>query len=208
MLGSPNWEDRFVAQKTLVAIGGEATQPLQEIARDESNPLQKMGIWLLSCIEQETANRFAWRIDHTLCPHCLTRFEPQQIEVSVGVAFTCYGCRVCGQSREYLYLPRGVVAILDTSTNNVLAQKKGRLRVNWAAKRTLFDFDWVGIAHATDEDVERFAVQVGNDTDPVRQPRYRQMQCIISPECHLSENTLRVLRHTFGQVNHTKNKQA
>jgi len=48
--------------------------------------------------------------------------------------------------------------------------------------------------------VERFAVQVGNDTDPFRRPRYRQMRCVVKPECNLSENTLRILDSVFGQV--------
>jgi hypothetical protein len=92
------------------------------------------------------------------------------------------------------------MAILDATSGNVLTEKKGRLYVNWSARRELFDFDWVAIAHASDEDVERFAVQVGNDTDPVRSARYQHIKCIIGPECKLSENTLRILRHTFGQV--------
>jgi hypothetical protein len=51
--------------------------------------------------------------------------------------------------------------------------------------------------------VERFAVQVGNDTDPVRQEFYRFMRCVISPDCRLSDNTIRILRRTFGQVDDT-----
>jgi hypothetical protein len=74
------------------------------------------------------------------------------------------------------------------------------LRVNWLVRRALFDFDWVEIIQATDEDVERFAVQVGNDTDPVRELRYQQMKCTIGPECKLSENTLRILDKMFGEV--------
>jgi hypothetical protein len=64
----------------------------------------------------------------------------------------------------------------------------------------LFDCDWVEINQATDEDIERFAVQLGNDTDPLRRPRYREMRCLVGPECHLSENTLRILKNMFGQV--------
>ncbi|MEJ2556606.1 MAG: hypothetical protein P8186_10325, partial [Anaerolineae bacterium] len=61
----------------------------------------------------------------------------------------------------------------------------------------------VEIILATDEDVERFAIQVGNDTDPYRKPRYRQMPCIVKPGCELSENTWRVLDSLFGQVGRT-----
>lgn len=51
---------------------------------------------------------------------------------------------------------------------------------------------------------ERFAVQVGNDTDPVRRPTYAQMRCLVSPECGLSENTMRILQRTFGRVEMTQ----
>ena len=61
-------------------------------------------------------------------------------------------------------------------------------------------FDEVEIVQATDEDVERFAVQVGNDTDPKRKPRYQEMRCVVSPECRLSENSMRILERMFGAV--------
>src|SRR6185295_18517069 len=81
-----------------------------------------------------------------------------------------------------------------------LAQQDGLIPVNWSATRKLFDFNAVEIVRATDEEVERFAVQVGNDTDPTRQPGYKEMQCVILPQCQLSENTWRILQRTFGQV--------
>jgi hypothetical protein len=79
-------------------------------------------------------------------------------------------------------------------------QQGQTLRVNWLLRRALFDFDSVEIIAASDEEVERFAVQVGNDTDPARQPRYRKMECLIAAGCALSSNTVRVLRQIFGQV--------
>ena len=56
------------------------------------------------------------------------------------------------------------------------------------------------IVQASDEDVERFAVQIGNDTDGIRKPIYKDIRCTISPGCKLSENTLRILRRMIGQV--------
>jgi hypothetical protein len=41
---------------------------------------------------------------------------------------------------------------------------------------------------------------VGNDTDEYRRPRYKNMPCHVAPECALSENTLRVLSSTLGEV--------
>jgi hypothetical protein len=74
------------------------------------------------------------------------------------------------------------------------------LRVNWLQRRNLFDFDEVEIEQATDEAVERLAMQVGNDTDPIRRPRYPEMHCTVATTCGLSENTLRILQRTFGDV--------
>jgi hypothetical protein len=56
----------------------------------------------------------------------------------------------------------------------------------------------MAIIHASDEEVERFAVQVGNDTDPVRQARYPKTVCTLNPDNDLSENTRRILVRTFG----------
>jgi hypothetical protein len=72
--------------------------------------------------------------------------------------------------------------------------------VNWLARSQPFDFDQVEIGQVSDEEVERFAVQVGNDTDPWRRARYQEIGCILLPESNLSENTLRILRSRFGEV--------
>ena len=96
---------------------------------------------------------------------------------------------------------REVVAVLDVGwTVETQNQEENLLRVNWLQRQELFDFDWVEIIQATDEDVEDFAMQVGNDTDDWRTSRYRQMRCLISADCKLSENTMRILRDLFGEV--------
>jgi hypothetical protein len=92
------------------------------------------------------------------------------------------------------------VAVLDAGWSETHRLQNGLLRVNWLAQQRLFDFDRVEIIQATDEDVERFAMQVGNDTDPVRQTRYAHIPCLIAPDCRLSENSLRILRNFFWQV--------
>jgi hypothetical protein len=200
LFNSPDWQDRFAARKALVSRGGEVTGALQAVAADRLNPLWQTAIWLLTAIEQETANAYAWRVNDTLCPHCLARYSPRLVDFPWGIDFTYYGCRECGQSREFLLVPRGVVAVLDNAWSEQQTHQDGLLRVNWLVWRNLFDFDWIEIVQATDEDVERFAVQIGNDTDPTRRGRYQEIPCYIAPSCHLSENTLRILRRMFGQV--------
>jgi hypothetical protein len=99
-----------------------------------------------------------------------------------------------------LPLPDEIVAVLDNQDATEQVQVNGSLRINWLVHRELFDFDRVEIVQATDEDIERFAVQVGNDTDELRQPRYATMVCTISPDCKLSEGAVRILEQVFGQV--------
>ncbi len=92
------------------------------------------------------------------------------------------------------------MAVLDSQDEAELIKEQNNLRVNWLQRRALFDFNRVEIIQATDEEVERFAVQVGNDTDEWRKPRYEQMTCVVSARCQLSENTLRILERMFGEV--------
>jgi len=138
------------------------------------------------------------RASGLLCPHCLTHFGPHKVKLSWLQTITYYGCRNCGQSRAFFY--GHVTATLDDKMTAEQSQQKRNLRINWLVHRALFDFDAVEIRRAGDEDVERFAVQVGNDTDPARRAQYPKMRCLIAPEAHLSINTLKILRKTFGQV--------
>jgi len=95
---------------------------------------------------------------------------------------------------------RPVIALLDQNAPAEQQTTPQAIRINWLSRRDLFDFDAVEIVQANDEAVERFAVQVGNDTDIVRQDRYQEIVCRIAPSCQLSENSRRVLAHTFGTV--------
>lgn len=91
------------------------------------------------------------------------------------------------------------MVVLDHRMADEIQLDNDTLRVNWFSQGEPFDFDSVEIIAASDEEVERFAVRLGNDTEPWRQPRYRQMSCIVHPSSGLSENTLKILGRTFGQ---------
>jgi hypothetical protein len=193
---------RLAARFALVEAGNEALEMVQKLAAaDRSNSsLQELVIWLSTRLEIEARHKFAWRLQEILCPYCLTRFEPHQVKANWDITHTHYGCRVCRQSKAFIADVSQVTAVLDSNWVKAHQRQVGRLRVNWLLRRDLFDFDTVEIIQASDEDVERFAVQVGNDTDPVRRRRYPKMVCMIRPGCQLSENTIRILQRTFGQV--------
>lgn len=195
-LQSRNWAERFTAAHLLAASGGEGIRHLLPVAQKITSPLRPTAIRLLHAIARETETRLAHRTQQVLCPHCLTFFGSHAVQID-GTQITYYGCRTCGQSRKLW--PGRVVALLDNTDGDPLRQNTS-VRVNWLVRRELFDFHRVEIVQATDEEVERFAVQVGNDTDPFRRSHYRQMRCLINPDCRLSENTRRILQRMFGHV--------
>jgi hypothetical protein len=182
----------------LVALGGTVAPALQALAR-ENILLCNVAVQALKDIAQAT-QYLAGQADRLLCPRCLVRCSAHCAGLPGERDVTYYGCRACCQSREFIPCPREMVAVLDAGWSGAQDERNGCLRVNWLARRALFDFDRVEIVRATDKDVEHFAIQVGNDTDPIRKPRYAQMRCSLAPNCHPVENTLRILESLFGQV--------
>jgi hypothetical protein len=186
--------DLLDAYPKIIALGGEATSVLLDVRYRPHHPFRSLARQLLQEIEAETTARLKDKVAHLLCPSCLTRCDKVRKR-----SFSFYGCRTCGRSRELLAVSV-LVAVLDSQTESELSKQDKLLRANWSIRRKIFDFDEVEIVRATDEDVERFAVQAGNDTDPIRQPRYKKMRCAIAPDCQLSKNTMRILQYTFGNV--------
>lgn len=197
-LQGQHW-DRFIARHVLLYCGGQAVEPLSRLVIT-SGPLQRTARWLLDSIRHDTTVRLAERTAEILCPNCLIRFGPHRLPHQPDVTF--YGCRACRQSRNILEGIHHIVGVLDVAEPDEQIRQGDTLYVNWLQRRNLFDFDRVEIIQASDEEVERFAVQVGNDTDPYRKPRYSQMTCRVGPDCDLSENTLRILGRMFGKVEH------
>lgn len=183
----------------LVSLGTLAVPTLQEKV-DMRHPFQPVARQLLYDIATETQNRLEAEAERLLCPACLQRCIAYHLELSLLEQLTYYGCRACGQSREFMATGRGVIALLDRQMTQKYVRQDGFLYINWLLLRQRFDFDQVYIQQATDEDVERFAIQVGNDTDPWQKPRYANMRCLVWPDAGLSENSLKILKRTFGQV--------
>jgi hypothetical protein len=182
----------------VLALGGEAIPGLYEIARDDSHLLKHIAAKLIQEIGWQTTQCLRNRAENLFCPRCLTCCGEHTVSLHWWQAVSYYGCRLCGQSRQFI--DGWVMAVLNSDMSVETFKQNGTLHVNWLLRRALFDFDEVHIVQATDEDVERFAVQVGNDTDPARTTGYHHMRCLVSPDCHLSENTRRILARTFGAV--------
>ena len=185
------------AYPIIVDLGRETISFL-DVCAIPQNDLRSIVIQLIYDIAAETKNRLGQTPAHFTCLRCLTHCGPHDLSLQMGETITYYGCRACGQSREFF--EGQAIIVLNRQAPAKQSQRDEILRIDWLTDRRLFDFDAIEIVDATDEDVERFAVQVGNDTDTVRRPRYEQMRCAVSSTCQLSENTTRILERTFGQV--------
>ena len=184
----------------VLALGSYSIPGLMALYVDDNDALQSMGRTLLIEMAAQSRYRIFGKLDSLLCPNCLTRVDGLTLKPSLQETITYYGCRSCGQTNHFL---RGkTVALLDQTAPAGPVEKNGLIQINWLARRALFDFDAVEIRKATDEEVERFVMQIGNDTDPWRRPRYAGMACTVAAACRLSENTLRLLRKQFAVVNH------
>jgi hypothetical protein len=192
------------AYPLITGTGGSAVPALYPIATDPHHKLQPYAESLLRSIATKTAAQLGWQKTNLLCPQCLVYCGVNKIELTALETVTFYGCRSCSQSDSFRDWKGQIVAVLDNTMAEELVEQNNVLTANWLIRRKLFDFDEVHIIRATDEDVERFAVQIGNDTDEIRKQRYPKMHCNISTDCQLSANTRRILQHTFGQINTNK----
>ncbi|MCB0192814.1 MAG: hypothetical protein KDJ65_12795 [Anaerolineae bacterium] len=201
-LSHVHWFRRFLGRHLLVEIGGHAVDALEKVAYGPNAFAKKDARWVLECIAADTTARLSGEPENWICPDCWVSCGPLWIDRPWRPDWQFYGCRHCQRSHQLFHSTQEMVAVLDNKGQGITF-KDGLVRANWFTRRTLFDFDRVEIVRATDEEVERFAVQVGNDTDSVRRPRYPHIRCTIAPECSLSTNTLRILRNSFGHVEQT-----
>ncbi|MFC1975410.1 hypothetical protein ACFLXQ_03310 [Chloroflexota bacterium] len=200
-LQNRDWKKRFEAGFRLGTKAnelGEFADTLRAMAVDKT-PGQYTAVWLLRELSNKTMGLWGHK-SSLVCENCFVYCGARNVNLLDRSPVTYYGCPVCGQSRNFLEVEKEILAILDNRMESKYTQQDLTLRVNWLLHRSIFDFDCVEIIQATDEDVERFAMQTGNDTDFLRQPRYKQMRCTIAPDCELSENTMRILQRMFGQV--------
>jgi len=181
----------------VVFLGGEVVPALQAIIDRERHPLGSIALYLLEAIALQS-HYLKDTKPNLFCPHCLEHYETQKIRLPRQLDTTYFACPVCHQNRNHF--AGQVVVLLDSQMEKEQFQTEDMLKVNWFAHREVFDFDAIEIERATDEDVERFAVQMGNDTNESRRLHYRKMSCVISPMCQLSENTIRILEHLVGSV--------
>lgn len=182
--------------------GGETILAIQ-VQGQKLNPLARQ---LIHNISEETTQRLGNRAAFMLCSKCLFRSRPYKVDLLELLDFEViiyHGCRNCRQSWNFIECQK-VIAILDNTLETEQFLQGGVLQVNWSVRRHLFDFDSIEIVSATDEEIERFAVQIGNNTDPVQKSTYRKMICTVASACNLSKHSQRILARLFGNIEHRR----
>jgi len=179
---------------SVVALGGETIQPLIQA----DHILSAIAPQLIQDIALNTQKRIGEDPSSYICPRCLVRCTVHKASLSAGQQVKYCGCRICHQSRNVIKWEKPVTVVLDNTEEAV--SRGGLMRENWITRRRLFDFDEVEILQATDEEIERFAIQVGNEMDIERKGRQTQIRCRVSAACEISENTLRILKSMFGKI--------
>jgi hypothetical protein len=186
------------ANAKILAWGVSAIPALHEMGELEFEYLERLRLQLLVAIQNETKERLSGQPSQWWCCDCRVR-QVGQIKLQIDSSlYYYYGCQVCGQSQNFF--GGRVVAVLDQQmeVNQVVQDKL--IQINWLKYRTMFDFDEVQVLRADDEAVERLAIQIGNDTDPNRKAQLQTITCKVAPDCQLSENTWKILKRTFRQV--------
>jgi hypothetical protein len=179
--------DLAEAYPASVALEGELIPALETVAARPNPHLRPLITQLIQGVNWATTSMFHNRLSELLCPHCLVRYAAHRVRLSwLAEPMIYYGCRRCGQSRNVLRWSGQITAVLDSGMTVERSEQAGVLRVNWLLRHDLFDFDSVEIIQASDEEVERFAVQLGNHIDPARPDHYRHLTCRVAPQCGLS----------------------
>jgi HEAT repeat protein len=173
-----------------------AIKPLKESLEDKDSSVCQTTSRALNSIYQ----RVKPQLNEMMCNIHFTRFETREVNNGrVGKAHYV-ACRICGKAEQARFGVREIIALLDERMEEEFVCNDGIAKINWLTRDALFDFDRVEIVKASDDDVERFCLQVENDKDNFRNRGYRKMLCLVSPQCHLIENTMRILSLTFGEV--------
>jgi len=139
-----------------------------------------------------------------LCTEHLTRFELRRLRKRLGLfsyqTIRYFGCRVCGGAERLWQGVNKVVCVLDSESSEEadppFVAANGRVHALWDPTRRLFDFDVIEIHQATDNDVERFCIKVGNDEDPDYKDCSTQVKRVVG-YCRLSDYIWAMLRSQF-----------
>ena len=135
-----------------------------------------------------------------LCLDHFTRFR-EYLKFSThfgrhGDRFYYLGCRKC-ESTINSVRTKKVVAVLDSEMNEPLTLKQEALRVNWLVHQAPFDFNTLEIGPCSEDEITKFCIDIGNDSDTYRTPRYSSVKVKVKNGVQLSNHSKAQLGRFF-----------
>ena len=137
-----------------------------------------------------------------LCKEHLTRFIKVQ-----GDYLSYHACRICKKLSTKMHA-KYVVAVVDHDMKTSRLSYGDTYRINWFEHKTMFDFDIVEIGACTEEEITSFCIELGNDSDPYRAKRHKNIVCHVVRNNGLSQAALRRLQVSFDTVKFIRLPQA
>ena len=128
-----------------------------------------------------------------LCLEHLTRFFAFSGHQEM---YGYFACRICSSSVNSIRAPKAV-AVIDPQMKGLHELTDDALRINALLYNKLFDFDEVEIRPCSEDDIERFCILVGNDTDLYRMDRNNRVNISVSGGMSLTQESIRDLSRFF-----------
>lgn len=138
--------------------------------------------------------------DPMLCMTHLRRFARRRfISNFYPFQYSPYVCCLeCGKTIAGKRVTTLIVA-LDEQLPSQTWRDEETIVVNWIKQDGLCDFDEVEIREVSEQDVNRFCLAIGNDTDRHRRKHYKRVTCRIYTDS-LNANTKQLLARAFGKI--------
>jgi HEAT repeat protein len=191
---SPDRHARAAACRALAALHTiRGIDPLAHGLRDPAREVRKAAAESLRTLSAALEPR----VPAMLCGTCLTRFAMRPAPGRLGAGLRMPVCRRCGKASEAIAGVPVVIAVLDSDMEADRQLAPLALHVNCLRHAELFDFDEVHVGRATEEEIERFCVRLGNDLDGQRRVRYRGMRAAVRPAAALSVRARHMLSDVF-----------
>lgn len=115
-------------------------------------------------------------------------------------SFLYVACRKCESNLFFSEEIQRVVLVLDRNMKEDMTVDGENLLVNQLRQEQLTDFDEIRIIDADDYQVERFAMQIKNDTDDMRREWLPLTLVHLNPKLPLSQSKINMLRDFFEVV--------
>ena len=186
---SDDYVRRFIARQQCVQVGGEMVPLLNRVSAD-------LALLLITQISTSTTKKLSK--GRHLCPECCSVVQQRTASFS-GHAFKYWGCRICHNSRQIAKFKGALIGTIDPTSSVTLATDSINYFWNYSRTEFIGDLDRFEVCGGSDEDVERFLIDLSDEQDEERLRMYRKAPLILKIS-GVSDNTIRMGKEFFKRV--------